>query len=169
VLTNSDIRHVAFPTVRVIWASTGQPKAHGLIPCQVIGLSLLPLDGNPNKSMGVIAHPGAVSALAVSHDGRRLLSVGGGDSVINMWAVDAGALETSAAMAAEAAGGTSCYMQLLEGGEGGEFAAEVKDYFYYGQIHAQVSTHAPPHHLASKARWPSPDACGVRDVVVEAL
>jgi hypothetical protein len=41
-------------------------------------------------------------------------------------------------MAAEAAGGASCYMQLLEGGEGGEFAAEVKDYFYYGQIHAQV-------------------------------
>jgi len=64
-------------------------------PTQVIGLSLLPLDGDPNKAMGLIAHPGAVAALAVSHDGRRLLSVGGSDSVINMWAVDAAALEAS--------------------------------------------------------------------------
>lgn len=144
VLTRSKIRRVAF--AHPVYGLTREAlMLHLSIPCQVIGLSLLPPDGNPNKSMGLIAHPGAVSALAVSHDGRRLMSVGGSDSVINMWAVDAGALEVSAAMAAEAAGGASCYMQLLEGGEGGDFAAEVKDYFYYGQIHAQVRSFLSGH------------------------
>ena len=42
---------------------------------KVIGLSALPLDGDPNKAMGLIAHPGQVTGLAVTYDGRRILTV----------------------------------------------------------------------------------------------
>ena len=51
---------------------------------KVIGLSTLPLDGNPNKAMGLIAHPGEVTGMAVTYDGRRVLTVGGDDSIVNM-------------------------------------------------------------------------------------
>lgn len=103
---------------------------------KVIGLSALPLDGDPNKAMGLIAHPGEVSGMAVTHDGRRLLSVGGDDSIVNMWSVDVMALETSIQ---QSKGEGNCYVSLLEGGQDGEFFQELKDYFYFSQIHSQVS------------------------------
>jgi hypothetical protein len=37
---------------------------------KVVGLCAFPLDGDPHKAMGLIAHPGEVSALAVTYDGR---------------------------------------------------------------------------------------------------
>ena len=36
---------------------------------KVIGLIQLPLDGNPNKYMGMIAHPGQVAAISVDYQG----------------------------------------------------------------------------------------------------
>ena len=44
---------------------------------KVVGLMQLPLDGNPAKVMGLIAHPGEVSDLAVSWDGKCVLTAGG--------------------------------------------------------------------------------------------
>ena len=41
---------------------------------KVVGLLKLPLDGNPNKAMGLIAHPAELSGLAVSWDGTRLVA-----------------------------------------------------------------------------------------------
>ena len=37
---------------------------------KVVGLMKLPLDGNPSKAMGLIAHPTAISSVSVSRDGR---------------------------------------------------------------------------------------------------
>ena len=37
---------------------------------KVLGLVQLPLDGNPNKCMGLIAHPGPIAAISVSYDGK---------------------------------------------------------------------------------------------------
>ena len=34
------------------------------------------MDGDPSKSLGLIAHPGEVSSLAISYDGRRLVTSG---------------------------------------------------------------------------------------------
>lgn len=44
---------------------------------RVVGLMAWPMDGDPAHSMGLIAHPGDVSCLAVSFDGRKLLTAGG--------------------------------------------------------------------------------------------
>lgn len=101
---------------------------------KVVGLMQLPLDGNPNKAMGLIAHPGAVSNLCCTHDGRFLVTAGGADLTVNLWAVDTDALELTAA-----AGGTGVepFVNLIEGGLTGEFYQEIVDYFYYSQLRSQ--------------------------------
>lgn len=52
---------------------------------RVVGLCKLPLDGNPNKTMGLIAHPRNVTALCVSNDGQYLFTSGGEDLTVNQW------------------------------------------------------------------------------------
>jgi hypothetical protein len=37
---------------------------------RVVGLLAWPMDGDPAKTMGLIAHPGEISAMAISYDGR---------------------------------------------------------------------------------------------------
>lgn len=55
---------------------------------KVIGLIKMPLDGNPNKTMGLIAHPQHVKDICVSKDGRYLFTCGGDDLAVNMWSID---------------------------------------------------------------------------------
>lgn len=43
---------------------------------RVVGLVAWPIDGDPSNSLGLIAHPGVVSGLAISYDGRRLVTSG---------------------------------------------------------------------------------------------
>lgn len=112
-------------------------------PEKVIGLSLLPLDGDPSKAMGLIAHPGEITGMAVSYDGRRILTVGGKDSIVNMWGVDVSVLESHS----KAEKQSNPYMSLIEGGEGGEFYGEMKDYFYYSQIHSQGEETTAPRQI----------------------
>jgi len=52
---------------------------------KVIGLIKLPMDGNPNKTMGLIAHPDEVSDICCSHDGKYIFTCGGSDLAVNMW------------------------------------------------------------------------------------
>lgn len=46
---------------------------------RVVGLIAWPLAGDPAQTMGLIAHPGDVQSLAISYDGRKLLTAGGQD------------------------------------------------------------------------------------------
>lgn len=55
---------------------------------KVIGLIKMPLDGNPNKTMGLISHPGEVQDICATKDGRYIFTCGGEDLAINMWSVD---------------------------------------------------------------------------------
>ncbi len=60
---------------------------------RVVGIVKLPLDGNPNRTMGMIAHPDEISDMAVSYDGKWLFTAGGEDYTVNMWDVDTAPLE----------------------------------------------------------------------------
>jgi len=62
---------------------------------RVVGLIAWPLVGDPELSMGVIAHPGRVLGVAVTHDGRKLLTAGEG-GVVNVWEIDTSSLEAHA-------------------------------------------------------------------------
>ncbi len=44
---------------------------------KVIGLIKLPFDGNPHKTMGLIAHSGKIADICVSKDGKYLFTCGG--------------------------------------------------------------------------------------------
>lgn len=55
---------------------------------KVIGLIKLPLDGNPNKTMGLIAHPEEVTDISCSPNGQFVFTCGGSDLSVNMWQVD---------------------------------------------------------------------------------
>ena len=54
---------------------------------RVAGLMILPADGNPNRSMGMIAHPSAIRGFALSYDGRYLISAGTSDYAVFLWEV----------------------------------------------------------------------------------
>jgi len=101
---------------------------------KVLGLVQLPLDGNPNKCMGLIAQPGHIAAIAVDFEGKHAFTCGGTDLTINQWKMD-----PSPVAAASVFGGNGIepFLKLIEGGEQGEFYSDMKDYFYYSQIRSQ--------------------------------
>lgn len=140
------------PINRLVPIPLRRPTASGERYCaystheKVVGLLKLPLDGNPHKTMGLIAHPGEISNIDMSFDGAFLITAGGSDMVVNMWEVDTDQLDV-----AEARGGDSeatsgrCdedadlvpYLALLEGGRDGAFYHEIVDYFYLAQLRVQ--------------------------------
>lgn len=101
---------------------------------RVMGIIMLPLEGNPHKSMALIAHPGEISATSASHDGRYIFTVGGADGALNMWSVNTSCLEAAARLGGV---GLQPYLGLLEGGREGALFKEFEDFFYYAQIKAQ--------------------------------
>lgn len=100
---------------------------------KVIGVGALPLTGNPSTVMGLVAHPGQITCIAVTFDGKFLFSAGGADLSVNMWSVDTSALSE----ASMHPGDMSPFLALLEGGQGGTLHSEIIDYFYYCQLRTQ--------------------------------
>uniref|UniRef100_A0A8D0H5J9 WD repeat-containing protein 66 n=1 Tax=Sphenodon punctatus TaxID=8508 RepID=A0A8D0H5J9_SPHPU len=114
-----------------------------------VGLQILPIDGNPHKSSAFICHPGGVSNLASSYDGRHIFTAGGSDLTVMKWDIDLNALEAAVSLGGE---DLTPFYNLLDGGREGEFFRELEDYFYYVQLRhqgidtmesRQVSTHIP--------------------------
>ena len=103
-----------------------------------IGLILMPLDGNPNKSMATIAHPGEISSITCSFDGQYLITAGGPDRSVKLWSINSDAFRASAAISGQ---GMEPFLSLVQGGKNGQFFQELLDYFYYAQLRSQgVST-----------------------------
>jgi WD40 repeat protein len=84
---------------------------------KVIGLIKMPFDGNPNKTMGLIAHPKKIVDLAVSADGKYLFTCGGDDLAINMWSIDVTPIDQAIALGGE---GIEPFVNLIEGGREGK-------------------------------------------------
>ena len=118
---------------------------------KVIGLMQVPMDGNPAKVMGLIAHPGEVSDLAVSWDGKWLITAGGADNSIHLWRVEQAAL---AAAAAAGGVGIEPYVAQLDGGVGGDFYQEMIDHFYYAQLRAQGEDTTMPRKITGEVPVP---------------
>lgn len=84
---------------------------------KVIGLIKMPLDGNPNKTMGLIAHPSEVVDICATRDGRYIFTCGGDDLAVNMWSVDVNPIDQAIAMGGE---GIEPFINLIEGGRDGQ-------------------------------------------------
>ncbi len=103
---------------------------------RIIGVGSFPLDGNPSQCMGLVAHPGIITDLCLSYDGRYLFSTGGADLTTNMWSVDLNPLSSALdSMTPEKE--MNSYLELLEGGKGGELHSDIVDYFYLCQLRTQ--------------------------------
>ncbi|KAL6765212.1 WD40-repeat-containing domain protein [Haematococcus lacustris] len=97
---------------------------------RVVGLVAWPLDGDPARSLGLIAHPGQVLDIAISYDGRKLLTTGA-DGILNMWDVATYRLESQAAASSSGPG----HWERVLGSQ--SLLSDLQDYFSYAQIKAQ--------------------------------
>ncbi len=105
---------------------------------KVIGVGSLPMTGNPNEVVGIVAHPDVISSIAVSNDGRFIFSCGGNDLSVNMWEIDTSELVSVADGDEDATSNEmAAFFGLLEGGENGPLHSDIKDYFYYCQLRTQ--------------------------------
>lgn len=109
---------------------------------KVIGLVQLPLRGDPCSSMGLLAHPGTIHSMAISHDGQYIFTAGGEDQSVLQWKIDGTKVMPPEEVEAvkEATNGhvpLDHLIAIIEGGPEGELMKEVVDYFYYAQIRAQ--------------------------------
>ena len=180
------------PVTRIVPFNAGDfAHAAYATATKVCGVAKLPLTGDPGRAMGVVAHPGDVGAICVAHDDSAVFSVGShlsaGESsagrVVNVWNVSKAAVDENDFGEAAAAARTAD--QLLEGGIGGAFYGEVKDYFLYSQLRAQgedctaarfagidkpVPTSEIPRMLRALGHYPSDRELGdiFRELAVEA-
>jgi len=101
---------------------------------KVVGLIKLPVDGNPNRSMGLIAHPSKITGFGVSSDGKYMLTSGGDDYCVNMWLIDLATLDQNLLFQNNP---SEIFPELLEGGKEGQTYTDLKDFFYYSQIRSK--------------------------------
>jgi WD40 repeat protein len=137
---------------------------------RVIGIGTFPLTGDPSKVsyfdywcnktikyiylkiMGIVAHPGMITGLAVSYDGQYLFSAGGEDLSVNMWNIRPqfehiyesdhrgedeskhNSSHENGVLPPPSSSDLIPFFSLLEGGEGGDLHIDLIDYFYYCQL-----------------------------------
>ena len=99
---------------------------------RIVGLGCLPLTGDPTQVMGLVAHPGKITSICVSNDGRFLFTAGGTDLTCGMFSIDYSVLGSKANEQSLAS-----FLELLEGGAGGELHRDIVDYFYLCQLRTQ--------------------------------
>lgn len=59
----------------------------------MVGIIKLPLDGNPNNTIGLIAHSNKITSINSTVDGKLFFTSGADDFCVNIWEVDFAALE----------------------------------------------------------------------------
>ena len=106
---------------------------------KVVGLIKLPIDGNPNKTIGLIAHPKAVADVCCSSDGKYMFSCGGtskgySDFSVAMWEIDVLPIEQAVFLGGE---GVEPFISLIDGGRDGNSYKDMQDFFFYSQIRSK--------------------------------
>jgi WD40 repeat protein len=103
---------------------------------RIVGIGSLPLTGCPTQVMGLVAHPGKIAATCLSNDGKFLFTAGGADLTIGMWAVNFNALPPLPS-ADDNGKDISSFLDMLDGGNGGDLHNDIIDYFYLCQLRTQ--------------------------------
>eukprot|EP01135_Chromosphaera_perkinsii_P011905 Nk52_evm22s2531 gene=Nk52_evmTU22s2531 len=142
---------------------------------RVVGLLNLPLDGNPYNNMALVAHPGEISNMTATNDGKYLMTAGGADGSVFFWTINTKALDALSSL-----GGTKLepYLGLIEGGVDGDFFKELEDYFYYSQVMNDNEHKTKPRKVSDKVKIENvptifralgfyPSEQGVEDIVNE--
>ena len=121
--------------IQVMRVIPGKDKTKRLIAFatreKVLGLMCLPIDGNPFRYMGVIAHPGIIKDVKPATNASYIFTTGGDDYTINIWRYNINPLIEAVENGGD---GIKPFLNLLEGGKEGKKYKEMVDYFYYAQI-----------------------------------
>ena len=121
--------------IQVMRVIPGKDKTKRLIAFatreKVLGLMFLPIDGNPFRYMGVIAHPGIIKDVKPATNASYIFTTGGDDYTFNIWRYNINPLIDAVENGGD---GIKPFLNLLEGGIGGKKYKEMVDYFYYAQI-----------------------------------
>ena len=121
--------------IQVMRVIPGKDKTKRLIAFitkeKVLGLMCLPIDGNPFRYMGVIAHPGIIKDMKPASNSNYIFTTGGDDYTINIWKYNINPLIE---VVENGGDGIKPFLNLLEGGIEGKKYKEMVDYFYYAQI-----------------------------------
>ncbi|XP_050474970.1 cilia- and flagella-associated protein 251-like isoform X1 [Bombus huntii] len=112
-----------------------------------IGLQILPFDGNPYKTLGMIGHPRKVSNICLSNDGNILFTFGHNDPCTLMWKIKCRSVDVLAHLGGK---GLAPYYCLIDGGEKGWLINEMKHLFYYAQILHQGENVITPRLISDK-------------------
>jgi len=108
-----------------------------------VGIIKLPLDGNPNQTIGLIAHPDKITGIDCTNDGKQFFTSGSDDFTVNIWQVNVIALEEAffglliLCFLLVVNKDEETYPNLLEGGVNGPTHNDLKDFFYYSQIRSK--------------------------------
>ena len=102
---------------------------------KIMGLMCLPVDGNPYRYMGVIAHPGTIKDIKAATNVNYIFTTGGNDYTINIWKYNVNPLIDAVQTGGE---GIEPFLKLLEGGRDGIKYKEMVDFFYYAQIKSKA-------------------------------
>ena len=113
---------------------------------RVAGMIAFPLDGDPEKSTGVIANSGDLAGIRLGYDNTCALVAGKRDGMVTLWALDTEAFDEAGTGATE----EEKFGALVEGGVDGEFYSENIDYFYYTQLKAQGEDTILPRKITGK-------------------
>ncbi|GLG99053.1 WD repeat-containing protein [Gryllus bimaculatus] len=121
------------PVSKIVILPKRQEKSQCMVyACEKhIGIQMLPLDGNPYKSVGMIGHPVKITHMDVYPRSKLLFTVGEGDHAVLMWTINTRAVHIMAHIGGE---GLDPYYCLIEGGQNGWLYKEIQDFFYYAQI-----------------------------------
>ncbi|KAK7194561.1 WD domain, G-beta repeat [Novymonas esmeraldas] len=145
-VTRMAVVPVAPPSKAATASTTVAPPSHCLVYAtkeKVVGLAQLPLRGDPCGSIGLLAHPGAITSMVTSYDGAFAFTAGGADQGVMQWRIRGDCIvspsEWAAVVQCRERGGVPLphLVGAVEGGADGELMKEVVDYFYYAQIRAQ--------------------------------
>ena len=133
---------------QMVFIETGRQSIVYATDSQVLGMVLAPLTGNPNESMGLIAHPVNIKQIAMSHDESRVLVCSGEDNYIGIFTCHPEHLEAAALIAQNKYQNDSdAFIEMLEGGRDGPLYQEIVDYFYSSQLRVQGKLTDKPHDI----------------------
>ena len=97
---------------------------------KIMGLMSFPIDGNPYRYMGVIAHPANIKNIKSAQSVKFLFTTGRSVYTINIWKYNPNPLIDDVQSGGE---GIEPFLNLLERRDGFKYK-EMVDYSYYAQI-----------------------------------
>lgn len=117
---------------------------------KVIGLIKLPLNGNPNKWMGLVAHSNEINCFLSDSSQNKVFTAGNEDLNLCIWDIDVDKVQNNPLFKRELTDPLEIVPQFFEGGRKGKIFSDLENFFYYSQIRRKEENITKAHKLDGK-------------------